>query len=64
MQHFLNFIISKINPIKNQLKNKSVLVTGASGFIGKWIILTLSELNKIKIRTSKYISLQGIRKNF
>ena len=64
MQHFLNFIISKINPIKNQLKNKSVLVTGASGFIGKWIILTLSELNKNKNQNIKIYFLTRNKKKF
>ncbi len=45
MQTYLDFILKKISPLKSQFKNKSILVTGASGFIGKWIILLLLELN-------------------
>ena len=49
MQIYLDFILKKISPVKSQLKNKSILVTGASGFIGKWIILLLLEWLKSPI---------------
>lgn len=42
----LNFIIRKIVHIKSHFKNKKILITGGTGFIGKWLVLTFNQLNK------------------
>ena len=37
----LNFIINKIFDIKSHFNNKNILLVGGTGFIGKWLVLTL-----------------------
>ena len=43
----LNFIINKILDIKSHFNNKNILLVGGTGFIGKWLVLTFNQLNKI-----------------
>ena len=42
----IKFIIKKIKSVKNHLKKSKILIIGGTGFIGKWFLLVLNELNK------------------
>lgn len=41
-----NYIVEQIEPLANELKNATVLVTGASGLIGSLTVCSLALLNK------------------
>lgn len=40
------FISEALMPFKNDLKQKKIFITGATGFIGKWIVFSLLYINK------------------
>ena len=46
LEEDLLFISGKLLPLHNHLKNKSLLITGATGFFGKWLLLTINYLNE------------------
>ncbi len=42
----LAFIAKEIKPLVSELQNKKILITGATGFFGKWLLLSLIYLNE------------------
>ena len=47
LKNDINAIIKKISPESKRLNKKKFLITGANGFLGKYFIACLLELNKV-----------------
>lgn len=60
----LYFLTSEYEIQWEQLRNKSVLITGASGFLAAYLIETLLYLNKMRQMNAKIIALSRSRQNF
>ena len=51
----LQYISKHLRNIFSELKNKTILITGGTGFFGKWLVETLSYLNQTEKLNLKVI---------
>ena len=49
-------LMSKIKKLKNFYKNKKILITGHTGFVGSWLSLFMTQLNCKVYGISKFNS--------
>src|ERR1044072_2162382 len=59
----LNYILSKTLPVWSELKNRRIFITGGTGFLGKWILESVSWANKkLKLNAEAVVLTRNVDK--